>query len=141
MPLENSSSIMYRPVYQHWFYKKEVDGKVLWQPFSMADSMALESQFLSRKYRNNNENFDVCSSHSLYFMVSFPADLTSETEVPTDGSRYNVNILRRQRAAVYWDESPSEVRRCSWYYKNHADSRYVPYDENVATRLEVCYYY
>lgn len=111
MPLENSSSIMYRPVYQHWFYKREVDGKMFWQPFSMVDSMALESQFLS-------------------------PDLTSETEVPTDGSRYNVNILRRQRSAVYWEESPSEVRRCSWYYKNHADSRYVPYDENVAARLE-----
>lgn len=63
--------------------------------------------------------------------------MTAETEVSTDGGRYDVNILRRQRVAVYWDEAPTEVRRCSWFYKGNADSRYVPYDENVATRLEV----
>ena len=66
------------------------------------------------------------------------ADLTIDTEVPTDGGRYDVNILRRQRAAVYWEEAPTEVRRCSWFYKGNSDSRYAPYDENVATRLEVC---
>lgn len=77
----------------------------------MSDSLALEQQFLS-------------------------PDLTIDTEVPTDGGRYDVNILRRQRNAVYWEEAPTEVRRCSWFYKNNADKRYVPYDENVATRLE-----
>lgn len=84
---------------------------MIWQPFSMADSLALETHFLS-------------------------PDLTSDTEVATDGGRYDVNILRRQRVAVYWEEAPTEVRRCSWFYKANADSRYVPYDENVATRLE-----
>jgi len=37
---------------------------------------------------------------------------------------------------VYWQESPSEVRRCSWFYKRSSDTRYVPYEENVSTRLE-----
>lgn len=30
----------------------------------------------------------------------------------------------------------TEVRRCSWFYKGSADSRYTPYEENIATRLE-----
>lgn len=47
-----------------------------------------------------------------------------------------MNILRRQRSSVYWQESPSEVRRCSWFYKRSSDTRYVPYEENVSTRLE-----
>ncbi|XP_069674326.1 phospholipase DDHD2 isoform X3 [Periplaneta americana] len=102
---------MYRPVYHHWFFKKEVETKVLWQPFSMVDSLALEEAFTS-------------------------TDIAPETLVATDGGRYDVNILRRQRSSVYWQESPSEVRRCSWFYKGSADTRYVPYEENICTRLE-----
>lgn len=56
--------------------------------------------------------------------------------IATDGGRYDINILRRERTPVYWKGAPSEVRRCSWFYKNNGDRRYVPYEENVATRLE-----
>lgn len=69
-------------------------------------------------------------------MFLFAAEIVPETVVATDGGRYDVNILRRQRTAVYWQESPSEVRRCSWFYKGSIDTRYVPYEENVSTRLE-----
>ncbi|PSN51111.1 hypothetical protein C0J52_07975 [Blattella germanica] len=85
---------MYRPVYHHWFFKKEVESKVVWPK------------------------------------------ILPETVVSTDGGRYDVNILRRQRLAVYWQENPTEVRRCSWFYKGSSDTRYVPYEENVSTRLE-----
>ena len=64
------------------------------------------------------------------------AEILPETVVATDGGRYDVNILRRQRLAVYWQESPAEVRRCSWFYKGSSDTRYVPYEENVSTQLE-----
>lgn len=64
------------------------------------------------------------------------ADLTPETTVPTDGGRYDVNILRRQRSPVYWEGKISEVRRCSWFHKGNSDGRYTPYEENIATRLE-----
>lgn len=37
---------------------------------------------------------------------------------------------------VYWKGNPTEVRRCSWFHKGSPDGRLVPYDENVATRLE-----
>lgn len=102
---------IYRPVYHHWFFRKEVETKVLWQPFSMVDSLALEEAFIS-------------------------TEIAPETLVPTDGGRYDVNILRRQKSSVYWQESPSEVRRCSWFYKGSTDTHYVPYEENVSTRLE-----
>ncbi|XP_012268843.2 SEC23-interacting protein-like isoform X1 [Athalia rosae] len=101
----------YRPVYQHWFLRKEVETKVLWLPFSMQDSLNLE------EVHNSNE-------------------ITPETKVPTDGGRYDVDILGRLRTPVYWTGKPNEVRRCSWFYKGPAESRYVPYEENVAARLE-----
>ncbi|KAG8273149.1 S23-interacting protein [Homalodisca vitripennis] len=101
----------YRPVYHHWFYKKMVEGKVLWQPFSMSDSLALEEAFTS-------------------------ATISPDTKVATDGGRYDVEVLRRRRSAAYWAEEPSEVRRCSWFVKGSLDIRYVPYEENVATMLE-----
>lgn len=50
MSPDHSPPALYRAVYQHWFFKKEVENKVIWQPFSMSDSLALESQFLSRKF-------------------------------------------------------------------------------------------
>jgi len=31
----------------------------------------------------------------------------------------------------------SVVRRCSWYYKGDAQSKLVPYKEDMAARLEV----
>lgn len=46
------SGIIYRPVYHHWFYKKESDVKEVWQPFSMTDSLALEQAYNSGKLEN-----------------------------------------------------------------------------------------
>lgn len=68
--------------------------------------------------------------------MSILDDLDPDKVVATDGGRYDVNILRRQRNPVYWKGSPSEVRRCSWFHKGNSDGRYVPYEENVATKLE-----
>lgn len=56
--------------------------------------------------------------------------------IATDGGRYDVNILRRERTPVYWKGAPSEVRRCSWFHKSSPDGRLVPYEENVAAKLE-----
>lgn len=69
-------------------------------------------------------------------IFSFADDIDPDKFIATDGGRYDVNILRRQRVPVYWNSSPSEVRRCSWFYKSSPDGKLVPYEENVATRLE-----
>jgi hypothetical protein len=49
--LQARAGAMYRPVYHHWFFRKEIETKVLWQPFSMVDSLALEEAFISSKYQ------------------------------------------------------------------------------------------
>ncbi|XP_011505031.1 PREDICTED: SEC23-interacting protein isoform X2 [Ceratosolen solmsi marchali] len=103
--------MQYRAVYHHWFFCREVEAKILWLPFSMHDSLNLE------EVHNSNE-------------------ISPDTKVATDGGRYDVEILRRQRASVYWSSPVSEVRRCSWFYKGPAESRYTPYDESIAARLE-----
>ncbi|XP_018399338.1 PREDICTED: phospholipase DDHD2 isoform X2 [Cyphomyrmex costatus] len=103
--------MQYRPVYHHWFYRREVENKTLWLPFSMQDSLKLEE-------------------------VHNSSDITPETTVATDGGRYDVDILRRQRAPVYWTGTSNEVRRCSWFFKGATEPRYVPYNESTATKLE-----
>ncbi|KAF7278816.1 hypothetical protein GWI33_007931 [Rhynchophorus ferrugineus] len=105
------TSKIYRPVYHHWFYNKESDGKASWIPFSMVDSLAIEHAFTSN-------------------------DLDLDKVLATDGGRFDVNILRRQRIPVYWEGNVTEVRRCSWFHKNAGDRKYVPYEENIATKLE-----
>lgn len=57
--------------------------------------------------------------------------------VSTDGGRYDVDIGTRLRRAIYWEEEPTPIRRCSWFYKREIDNRYVPYDEAQAQKLEV----
>lgn len=102
------TNVVYRPVYKHWFYiKKSSDQKPTWTPFPMNDSLNLEEAFTS--------NTSQC--------------------ITTNGGRYDVNIEARTRAPVYWNGASDEVRRCSWFYKG-ADSRLVPYEENVADLLE-----
>ncbi|XP_043268616.1 SEC23-interacting protein-like isoform X2 [Venturia canescens] len=103
--------MVYRPVYHHWFYRKEVETKVLWLPFSMQDSLSLEE-------------------------VHNSSEITPETTVATDGGRYDVDILRRTRTPVYWTGNATEVRRSSWFYKGSTESRYIPYEESISARLE-----
>jgi len=75
-------------------------------------------------------------SHESYVkLFLFPATLSQETVVATNGGRYDVNVVARTRTAVYWEEPLGAVRRCSWFYKG--DSSLVPYEEAVSVRLEV----
>lgn len=64
------------------------------------------------------------------------SEITPETTVATDGGRYDVDILHRQRSPVYWIGESTEVRRCSWFFKGPTESKYVPYDESTAAKLE-----
>ena len=75
------------PIVPHWFYFKE--GRK-WTPFSHIDSESLE---LASKTPSSGES----------------------RIVPTDGGRYDVDLDKRLRHAIYWEESVSVVRRCSWF--------------------------
>ncbi|XP_029720369.2 mucin-5AC isoform X2 [Aedes albopictus] len=116
---EASTNIAYRPIYRHWFFKREIESKVIWTPFSMSDSLALED--------------------ALPLIRNEDADDTAEPSSPVivhvDGGRHDVMVKDRKMTPVYWKGASQEVRRCSWFYKN-VDSRYVPYDEEVAELLE-----
>ncbi|XP_039599588.1 SEC23-interacting protein isoform X1 [Polypterus senegalus] len=103
---------VYEPVQPHWFYCKQVEQKHIWLPFSFMDSAQLEEVFNS--VQPDPENVTVC----------------------TDGGRYDVQLYDRLRHSVYWEEEPSEVRRCSWFYKGDTDSRFVPYTEEFSEKLE-----
>lgn len=50
-----------------------------------------------------------------------------------------MQLYDRIRSAVYWEEEPTEVRRCSWFYKGDSDSRFIPYSEEFSDKLEVCF--
>lgn len=103
------ADLKYRPVYYHWFYKTQQDPiKAQWLPFTMNDSMNLEEEFIK-----------VEENHIVH----------------TDGGRFDVMVTERKRVPVYWKGEPNEVRRCSWFYKA-LDSRFVPYEEEVAEKLE-----
>ncbi|CAH2065144.1 unnamed protein product, partial [Iphiclides podalirius] len=108
---ENRSSGEYSPVKHHWFYRVDQEDKSVWKGFSAVDSTALENAYNS-------------------------PDLDENTLVPTDGGRFDVHVVGRLRTPVYWSEKPSNVMRCSWFYRGNSDARYVPYPESVAVKLE-----
>mgnify|MGYP001796234701 CR=1 FL=1 len=97
------------PVVPHWFYLKE--GRK-WTPFSRIDSESLE-------------------------LASQAAPTGKDRIVPTDGGRYDVNLDKRLQHAIYWDESVSVVRRCSWFCKGSGESKLTPYTEDLSSQLEV----
>nr|XP_046206909.1 phospholipase DDHD2-like isoform X2 [Oncorhynchus gorbuscha] len=103
---------LYQPVQPHWFYCRRVDSKDMWLPFSREDSERLE--------------------HAL-------STGEEEVVVAVEGERYDVRVRERQRYAVYWEQGPSEVRRCTWFYKGDKDTRYMPYPEEFSTNLEEAY--
>ncbi|XP_012579311.1 PREDICTED: SEC23-interacting protein isoform X1 [Condylura cristata] len=105
----------YEPVQPHWFYCKVVEYKQLWMPFSVFDSLNLEETFNS--------------------VQPDPESVV----LGTDGGRYDVHLYDRMRKAVYWEEDPTEVRRCTWFYKGDTDSRFVPYTEEFSEKLEAEY--
>ncbi|XP_062994934.1 phospholipase DDHD2 [Elgaria multicarinata webbii] len=112
--VETNEANKYEPVAPHWFYCKEVDSKERWIPFSKQDSEKLEIAHLSSKH-------------------------CDELVVPTEGGRYDVHLKKRLRYAVFWEESESEVRRCTWFYKGEKDNRYIPYPESFSEELEDTY--
>ncbi len=57
--------------------------------------------------------------------------------VAVDGERYDVHVKERKRYAVYWEQAPTEVRRCTWFYKGDKDTRFMPYPEDFSKNLEV----
>ena len=63
-----------------------------------------------------------------------------ECIVSTDGGRYDVDVDHRTRTAVFWEEAPSAVKRCSWFFKGSLESRYTPYEEEMAEKLEEEYH-
>ncbi|XP_054655230.1 SEC23-interacting protein isoform X1 [Dunckerocampus dactyliophorus] len=106
---------VYEPVQPHWFYCKLVELKSVWLPFSIIDSLQLEETYNS--VQPDPEN----------------------VIVRTDGGRFDVQLYDRMRSAVYWEEEPTEVRRCTWFYKGDTDSRFIPYSEEFSDKLEAEY--
>ncbi|XP_078588288.1 triacylglycerol hydrolase DDHD2-like isoform X1 [Branchiostoma floridae x Branchiostoma japonicum] len=107
----------YEPVQPHWFYCKIVEGREVWLPFSLLDSLRLEEAF-STAVQQDPENY----------------------VIPTNGGRYDVHLNDRLRYSVFWDEDPSIVRRCTWFYKGDGDNKFVPYAEDFSERLESEYF-
>lgn len=106
----------YEPVQYHWFYNQQVDSRDSWQPFSIEDSQRLED------------------AHSQVGRSG-----TEEVVVATEGRRYDVQLHERKRYAVYWEQKPTEVRRCSWFYKGSKDVHFSPYTEELSEILEDAY--
>ncbi|XP_040012102.1 phospholipase DDHD2 isoform X5 [Xiphias gladius] len=104
----------YQEVQPHWFYCRQATDNTSWLPFSREDSDKLER---------------ACST----------AENEEEVVVAVDGERYDVHVKERKRYAVYWEQAPTEVRRCTWFYKGDKDTRFMPYTEDFSKSLEEAY--
>ncbi|XP_071803441.1 triacylglycerol hydrolase DDHD2-like [Asterias amurensis] len=103
----------YQPIRPHWFYCKEFERGEIWCPFSIIDSIKLEEAFYACQM---NPHEDVIIS--------------------TNGGRFDVSMQQRVRQPIYWEETPSSVRRCTWFYKSDGENRFLPYEEGLSDRLE-----
>ncbi|KAE8292245.1 Phospholipase DDHD2 [Larimichthys crocea] len=106
----------YQEVQPHWFFCRRAEDSTSWLPFSREDSDKLEN---------------ACNT------IGEKGE--QEVVVAVDGERYDVHVRERKRYAVYWEQAPTEVRRCTWFYKGDKDTRFMPYPEDSAKRLEEAY--
>uniref|UniRef100_G3P4V3 DDHD domain containing 2 n=1 Tax=Gasterosteus aculeatus aculeatus TaxID=481459 RepID=G3P4V3_GASAC len=107
----------YQEVQPHWFFCRRADDNASWLPFSRKDSDKLEN-----------------ASHAV-------GDQEDEVVIAVEGERYDVHVKDRKRYAVYWEQGPTEVRRCTWFYKGNKDTRFMPYPEDFSKRLELMMQY
>uniref|UniRef100_A0A8C5HI41 DDHD domain-containing protein n=1 Tax=Gouania willdenowi TaxID=441366 RepID=A0A8C5HI41_GOUWI len=109
----DSTTTPYQEVRPHWFYCRRADDNMSWLPFSREDSDKLEK---------------ACNTVGDEEMV-----------VAVEGERFDVNVKERMRYPVYWEQAPTEVRRCTWFYKGDKDTRMMPYSEEFSKSLEDAY--
>uniref|UniRef100_A0AAQ5YNT9 DDHD domain containing 2 n=1 Tax=Amphiprion ocellaris TaxID=80972 RepID=A0AAQ5YNT9_AMPOC len=105
----------YQEVQPHWFFCRRADDDTSWLPFSREDSDKLEN---------------ACNT---------VGDEEEDVVVAVDGERYDVHVKERMRYAVYWEQAPTEVRRCTWFYKGDKDTKFMPYPEDFSKNLEDAY--
>ncbi|XP_072244121.1 triacylglycerol hydrolase DDHD2 isoform X1 [Leuresthes tenuis] len=105
----------YQEVQPHWFFCFRADDNTSWLPFSREDSDKLETAFQTGR------------------------DKEDDVVVAVDGERYDVRVKERKRYAVYWEQGPTEVRRCTWFYKGDKDTKFMPYPEDFSKNLEEAY--
>uniref|UniRef100_A0A8D0AT25 DDHD domain containing 2 n=1 Tax=Sander lucioperca TaxID=283035 RepID=A0A8D0AT25_SANLU len=103
----------YQEVQPHWFFCRRSDDNTSWLPFSREDSDKLENACNTGKH--------------------------DEVVIAVEGERYDVHVKERKRYAVYWEQGPTEVRRCTWFYKGDKDTIFLPYPEDVSKSLEEAY--
>ncbi|XP_051278798.1 phospholipase DDHD2 isoform X1 [Dicentrarchus labrax] len=105
----------YQEVQPHWFFCRRAEDNTSWLPFSREDSDKLEN---------------ACNT---------VREKEEEVVVAVDGERYDIHVKERKRYAVYWEQAPTEVRRCTWFYKGDKDTRFMPYPEDFSNSLEEAY--
>ncbi|CAI5650472.1 unnamed protein product [Oreochromis niloticus] len=111
-----SAHCPYQEVQPHWFFCRRADDSTSWLPFSREDSDKLENAF-----------------------TNIGDEGEEDAVVAVEGQRYDVHVKERKRYAVYWEQVPSEVRRCTWFYKGDKDTRFMPYPEDFSKDLEEAY--
>ncbi|VDO60337.1 unnamed protein product [Schistosoma margrebowiei] len=137
-----SSSVLrttYHPVGAHWFYSTTFENISVWWPFSRHDSYQIETEFFRSCYSQFTSENSLASP-----ITNTTSDMkatigTREIVVQVDGGRYDVHLTKRERRSVYWDESPGQVRRATWFYKPQGESRVLPFSERTCDLLEAQY--
>ena len=77
----------------------------------------------------------VSSLYSIWLIFSVGAQ--DNVVVSVEGGRYDVDLIERCRTSIYWEEPVSQIRRCTWFYRDDGETRFLPYDEDFADKLEV----
>ncbi|CAF1367653.1 unnamed protein product [Adineta steineri] len=100
----------YSSIKPYWFYSKKIQGRMTWIPFSLIDVQRIDEAY--------NRNQEI---------------------IATNGNRYDVNLVKRIRTPIYWDDEPNEIRRSKWFFLPEQDTRFIPYDEQMNEMLENLY--
>ena len=140
----NESSFYLLPK-SHWFYKVPSSNKQSKDSNDKASTIGEEQdqqQDGNLTDSNLDENWLPFAFHDsdaldrAYQLL----DTNPSVIVSTNGDRYDCYLKDRFRRSVYWTETDQEIRRCTWYFKKEGHTKFIPYTEQFAFKLEQIYY-
>ena len=64
---------------------------------------------------------------------------TTTSTILTDGGKFEVDLVSRQRRAIFWQQDSQTVARVTWFFRTDGEYKYHPFDEQIAEEIEHFY--
>ena len=115
----------------HWFYFKQDEPASRPHPANLAQQYPPSDDTPPPTY-----SWIPLSRHD---SAQLEEDKNSTQTILTDGGKFEVDLISRQRRAIFWNQDSQVVTRVTWFFRVDGEYKYYPFDEQIADEIEEFY--